>query len=204
FLKLIDKRKQHWPIAYLIHKKEFYGLSFYVDQNTLIPRPETEKLVNQTLKYIQKLATNHQLPITILEAGTGSGCIAISIAKNTKIPVKIIASDICKKALLVAQKNANYHKVQIQFIQSDLLENVKKSHFANPPAGEAGATRDQRPDIIVANLPYITPRVYAKLEPEITNFEPKKALLAKTRNYYYSQLKEQLKQRNWDSFLIFE
>ncbi len=187
FLKLIDKRKQHWPIAYLIHKKEFYDLNFYVNQYTLIPRPETEQVVDRALKTIKKLSTNKNSLTTILDVGTGSGCISISIAKNINLPIKIIASDICKKALKVARKNASFHKIQIKFIQSDLLDKI-----------------NEKPDIIVANLPYITPLVYSKLEPEITTFEPQKALLANTRNYYYLKLKQELKKRNWNPVLIFE
>jgi len=187
YKNLVKKRKDKQPIAYLIGKKEFYGLDFFVNRNVLIPRPETEKLVEKALDCIRKLVTSHQSPVTILDIGTGSGCISITIAKNTKSPVKIIASDICKKALTVAQQNANYHNAEIRFIQSDLLENITKE-----------------PNIIVANLPYITPQIYKDLAHEITKFEPKKALLAKTRNYYYQKLKEQLKKRGWQPELIFE
>lgn len=190
FAKLVKQRKAHRPIAYIIGFKEFYGLKFYVNQNILIPRPETEKLVDQVLEY-----ANNQLvvskvepsPITILDIGTGSGCIAISIAKNIKIPARIIASDICKKALKIAQKNANLHYVDIKFIQSNLLENIKT-----------------KPDIIIANLPYITPKVYDKLTPDIKKYEPKKALLAKTRNYFYTKLEQELSDRNWHPKLFFE
>ncbi|MFH1749349.1 MAG: peptide chain release factor N(5)-glutamine methyltransferase [bacterium] len=197
YKNLIQKRRNKYPIAYLIGKKEFFGLDFFVNRNVLIPRPETEELVEQTLQEINKLYAIYHKPLAILDLGTGSGCIAIAIAKNTKLPIKIYASDICKKALDLAKKNAKYHSIQIKFIQSDLLENIKKSHYAK-------ATRDQEPDIIVANLPYITPKVYSNLEPEITDFEPKKALLSQTRNHFYNLLKEELKKRNWNPILILE
>lgn len=187
FKALIKKRKLSWPIAYLIGTKEFYNLEFFVNQNVLIPRPASEKLVDQTLKEIKRLYAICDKPLAILDIGTGCGCIAIAIAKNIKIPIEITASDICKRALSIAEKNAKYHRVKIKFIQSDLLKNVR-----------------EKPDIIVANLPYITPKIYKTLSFEITKFEPRKALLAKERNYFYEKLQKELQARNWNPILIFE
>lgn len=187
FKRLILGRENHKPIAYIIGHKEFFGLDFFVNQKVLIPRPETEVLVEKTFKFIDKLYAIRHMPLAILDLGTGSGCIAVAIAKNIKCPAKIFASDISKDALRIAKKNAMHHRVIIKFIQSDLLKNIT-----------------EKPDIITANLPYITPALYRNLEPEITKFEPKRALLAKTRNYFYEKLKKELNKRSWKPILIFE
>jgi release factor glutamine methyltransferase len=187
YFDLVHKRREHIPIAYLTNNKEFYGLDFYVNQHTLIPRPETEILVEQVLQISKELYSAHSSPITILDVGTGSGCIAISIAKNLNVPTYIHASDISKLALKVARRNAKTHAVEINFIRSDLLKDIKI-----------------KPDIIVANLPYITREIYEGLSSDITDYEPKKALLAPTRNYYYDKLQKQLESRGWSPILIFE
>ncbi|MFA6271879.1 MAG: peptide chain release factor N(5)-glutamine methyltransferase [Patescibacteria group bacterium] len=149
--KLIKRRTELEPVAYLTNNKEFYGLDFYVDKNVLIPRPETELLVETVLKEIK-----NDLTITIADIGTGSGCIAIAIAKNLP-QAKIIAVDISNPALTVAKKNAKKYgvKKQIRFVCGDLLKKL------NDPV-----------DIIIANLPYV-PKNEAKKE---ISFEPKEAL----------------------------
>ncbi len=151
YKKLITRRLKKEPIAYLIKQKEFYGLKFYVDKNVLIPRPETELIIDEILKINQ----NQKLK-TILDIGTGSGCIAISLAKHLP-KVKIFATDISQKALLVAKKNAKQHNVlkKIKFLQGDLIKPLKNQRF----------------DLIIANLPYL-------IINELKNvpFEPKKAL----------------------------
>ena len=131
---LIKKRKVDIPIAYLTNHKEFYGRSFFVDKNVLIPRPETELIIDEVLVMVDT-----KEPVTIIDIGTGSGNIAVTLAKE--LPnAKIIATDIDKKALILAKKNAIIHNVngQIKFIQSDLLGKVK-----------------QNEDVLIANLPYL-------------------------------------------------
>jgi len=130
---LINQRKKHYPIAYITGHKEFFGLDFFVDKNVLIPRPETEQLVETALNFLQ--TTNHQLP-TILDVGTGSGNIIISLAKN--VSGNFSASENSTSALEVAKKNAAKHNVIIEFIMSDLFENITGKF-----------------DLIVANLPYV-------------------------------------------------
>jgi release factor glutamine methyltransferase len=173
---LVNKRKQHVPIAYLIGYKEFYRLKFLVNEDVLIPRPETELLVEQCLAIIQKSATKNPI---IWDIGTGSGCIAITIAKNSP-KTSIIATDISKPALNISQKNAKLHTVerQITFIQSDLLN-----------------FRDQntpQPLVIIANLPYLDEDVYQdksiQSEPKVALYSPNKGLL------HYQKLLEQLHQ----------
>jgi len=156
FDKLIKKRTQYYPIAYITNNKEFFGLNFYVDERVLIPRPETELLVENVVGTIHELSLQKMI---IAEIGTGSGCIAISLAKNCNC--KIIATDISKKALQVAKKNAKTHKVlsKIQFLRGDLLEPIKNKKI----------------NILVANLPYLTNN-YSGLK-----YEPQLALKAGAR-----------------------
>ncbi|MFA6525607.1 MAG: peptide chain release factor N(5)-glutamine methyltransferase [Patescibacteria group bacterium] len=151
--RLIKKRTQSEPVAYLTNNKEFYGLDFYVDENVLIPRPETELLVDTALKEI-----NYDSTVTIADIGTGSGCITVAIAKNLP-QTKIIAVDISRPALAIAKRNAKSYGVEkkISFVYGDLLNKLKV------PV-----------DIIIANLPYV-PNSEAKKE---ISFEPKIAVFA--------------------------
>ncbi len=134
--KLVARRKLHEPIAYITGHKEFFGLDFLLTPDVLIPRPETELLVEKCLDFLQ--TSNHK-PQTVLDIGSGSGNIIISIATNCNLPTAIFfASDVSKKALIVARKNANNHQVKIEFIQSNLFEKISGKF-----------------DLIVANLPYV-------------------------------------------------
>jgi len=154
FKNLVKRRLKLEPIAYLIKKREFHGINFYVDQRVLIPRPETEILVETVLESVPK---NSQ--VKIADIGTGSGCIAITLAKHLS-QAQIIASDISKEALAVARENARKHQVahRIKFIRSNLLKTIKE------PV-----------NIIVANLPYLSSDYLTK---EL-KYEPLKALVAK-------------------------
>jgi release factor glutamine methyltransferase len=131
YQKLIQKRATHYPIAYILRYKEFYGLKFLVNKYVLIPRPETELLVEETLKIIKP-------ENRIAEIGTGSGCIALSLAKQG---FNIIATDISSQALKVAQKNAQDHQVlnKVKFIKGNLLKPLK----------------NEKIDLLIANLPYL-------------------------------------------------
>ena len=120
FRELIKKRIEHTPVSYLTNRKEFLSLDFYVDERVLIPRPETEQLVETIL------ATNTDTPQRLLELGTGSGVIATSLAVHQSA-WDIVATDISEPALAVAQKNAETHActAQITFISGDLFEPIK-------------------------------------------------------------------------------
>jgi len=179
YKNLIARRKKHEPIAYLTHHKEFFGLDFWVDRNVLIPRPETELLVEEGLLNIKnKISkiknTNEKCKniINIIDVGTGSGCIIIAIAKklkikNKKLKIKFYATDISKKALKVANKNAKFHKVdnKIRFLHGDLLKPFFKIQDLKSKIQNL---------IIVANLPYLTSKIY-HLSPSL-HYEPKIAL----------------------------
>ena len=152
FREFIERRKKHEPVWYITGKIEFYGLDLEVSQNVLIPRPETEFLVEEVLS----LAKNSR----ILELGTGSGAISLAIA--SKLKNKTFASDISGGALQVAKKNAKKLGLEknIEFRQGDLLEPWKGEKF----------------DIIVANLPYIPHEDMSSLALDIHHWEPRLAL----------------------------
>jgi len=183
----ITQRSFSEPIPYILGFKEFYGLKFLVNKSVLIPRPETEKLVEEILAYCLKQKNQN---LTVVDVGTGSGCIAITLAvKNPKL--NIIATDISPQALEVATKNSRLHQVEnrIKFIQSDLLEKVSS-----------------KLDIIAANLPYISTTNWEKLPKEIKNFEPKLALdSGKTTMLLYKKLfKQAAKKLNSAGAIFYE
>ena len=160
FKKLVIRRLQHEPIAYITKNKEFYGLRFYVDKNVLIPRPETELLVESALELVKQL-TRKDKRLTIADIGTGSGCIAITLAKYTE-RVRIYALEISDSVLKIAKRNAKKHKVlsKITFLKGNLFEPLK----------------NRKLDIIIANLPYLTTKQWMTLMPDIRKYEPRQAL----------------------------
>jgi len=180
--RLVNRRKKGEPIAYITGHKEFYGLDFLVNKNVLIPRPETEQLLHEAKAIIDYRLSNigKNVPLNnqysgfdILDMGTGSGCMIIHLAnelfkiKNLKFKINLYASDISKKALYVARKNARRHEVsdQIRFIYSDLYSNKRMP---------------KKYDLIIANLPYVPHQVKSqktKVKSSI-NFEPKIAIYA--------------------------
>ena len=145
-----SRRLKNEPSAYILGAREFYGMKFQVSPSVLIPRPETELLV-------QLVSGEIHDNDTVIDIGTGSGCIAISLFDQTSRN-KIIGTDISTLALQQAQKNAVEHKTEISFIRSHLASSIRIA------------------DIIVANLPYIPTNELAKLPKEIKNWEPLHAL----------------------------
>lgn len=141
------------PIQYIIEKQEFFGLDFLVNENVLIPQPDTEILVEEAISLAKQIKANK-----LLDLCTGSGAIAISIAKNTPI-ANIVATDISKHALEIAKKNCKKNGTEnIELLQSDLFENINEKF-----------------NIIVSNPPYIKTKVIDILSPEVKN-EPYIAL----------------------------
>ena len=177
FFSLVKKRKKHYPVAYLLGYKEFFDLKFFVNKHTLIPRPDSEILVEQVIKYCQNnLFTKNT---HILDLCCGSGCLGIAILKNI-INSSLIASDINKNAVAMAKKNAKYHLVdkKTKFITSNLFDNLNKytNYF----------------DIIIANPPYIETSIIFNLQPEVKNFEPFLALNGREDGlYFYYQIAKQ-------------
>lgn len=153
------------PYQYTKGWTEFYKLKFKVTPDVLIPRPESELLVDEVLKF-----TKNKI-LTVLDVGTGSGNIAISIVKNNK-KIKVFATDISEKALQVARKNAKLHQVlnKIKFIRSDLLSVIPAK------AGIQRVISSQASLIIVTNLPYIPSERIPYLDSSVKDFEPHIAL----------------------------
>jgi release factor glutamine methyltransferase len=180
-IKMAEKRALGHPLAYLNGHKEFYGLFFYVNKNVLVPRPETEIMVELALKKIH----NRNEAATFVDIGTGSGCIIISIAKNIDNKnCQFFGLDISEKALETARKNANFHGLdnRIKFLRSNILNGFNKHIVKNNKI------------IIMANLPYLTSE-QIKESPTI-RFEPIIALRAKEQGlYYYRMLFEQTKKK---------
>ena len=156
--ELIERRLRREPTAYIVNRREFYGIDFYIDSRVLIPRPETELLVDTALEFSKN--TYPPSPPLIADIGTGCGAITISLALNLPHS-KIYATDISHSALEVARLNCEHHKVtrQVTLLQGNLLEPVPE------PV-----------DLIVANLPYVRSSELENLSPEITGFEPRTAI----------------------------
>ena len=163
FRELIKKRIAHTPVSYLTNRKEFMSLDFYVDERVLIPRPETEQLVETILTAETE---NFQ---RLLELGTGSGVIATCLAVQHS-EWEIVATDISESALAVARKNAEIHActAQIKFLSGDLFE----------PVAAICANGDAQFDWIVCNPPYIKNTERDTLSPDVRDHEPEIALFA--------------------------
>jgi release factor glutamine methyltransferase len=158
-IKLLERRLKGEPTAYILKQKEFYGIDFYVDSRVLIPRPETEILVDAVLD----VAMSRNYPtsqLLIADIGTGCGAIAISLALHLP-ECRVYATDLSYSALEVASWNCRWHGVteKVSLLQGDLLKPLPESV-----------------DLIVANLPYIGKHDIIHLSPEISEFEPRVAL----------------------------
>lgn len=173
---LAAKRVKGVPAAYLLGYKHFYGLRFKVNRNVLIPRPETEWLVDQVLLIAAKKAEqNPKKTLRIIDVGTGSGCIAISIAKYLESPkAQIYGTDISEKALAIARQNTQANKTTVSFSKHDLVSGLKGKY-----------------DLIVANLPYVPVSDYKRFY-ENLKYEPELALTDGTDNFVL--IKKALKQ----------
>lgn len=150
------------PLQYVLGYTEFYGLKFVVNQSTLIPRPETEELVEWALASWQFAVGNLQQPYSILDIGTGSGCIAISLKKHLP-DIKVMAIDVSPEALQVAKTNAQLNEVMVDFIEADVLN--PKSEIQN-----------SKFTVIISNPPYVTPADKQQMHVNVVEFEPHTAL----------------------------
>lgn len=162
FEDAILRLKNSEPIQYILGSAEFYGLIFQVNSHTLIPRPETEELI----QWIFDDYSKETKTVRILDVGTGSGCIAITLAKNI-LNARVTAMDISVNALETARQNARDNDVKIKFIPADVL-NLSKL--------------DQEYDIIVSNPPYVRISEKEKMHPNVLLYEPGQALFVKDEN----------------------
>jgi len=179
FCKLVAKRKNHQPIAYLLGHKEFFNLDFFVNKHTLIPRPDSEILVEQAIKYCQDNLPTSNNHWQVLDLCCGSGCLGIALLKNI-FNSSLVACDINKNAVAIARKNAKIHllKDRCQFITSNLFSGLTKyvDFF----------------DLIITNPPYIETAKITTLQAEVQNFEPFLALDGKEDGlYFYQQIAKQ-------------
>ncbi|MEG9326376.1 peptide chain release factor N(5)-glutamine methyltransferase [Salinimicrobium catena] len=155
-----ERLQQHEPVQYITGRTEFFGLQFGVNKNVLIPRPETEELVEWILHDLQEQKNKE---LEILDLGTGSGCIAISLAKN--LPhAKFSAMDISPEALKVARENALKNEVQVDFLEQDILKTERLP---------------KRYDVIVSNPPYVRELEKKEMQKNVLDFEPASALYVK-------------------------
>jgi len=168
FLDYLNRRKMHEPISYILEKKEFWNYNFFIKKGVLIPRPETELLVENILK----IKKNKNYFYNILEIGTGSGCIIISLLKELKFS-RGVGIEISKKALQISKKN------------SELLKANKKLKFYLVDLKKFKTF--QKFDIIVSNPPYIPEHRITNLSEDIKRFEPKSALLGGKLGYEYTK-----------------
>lgn len=188
FLDLFGRMIQGEPVAYILGNKEFFGLDFTVDHRVLIPRPETEHLVEKILDYARSSSKGgDERQLRILDVGTGSGCIAISVAKHLP-SAEVVGIDISADALAVALGNALAHGVddRVTFHQSDLLASV-----------------DGLFDIIVANLPYIGEKRFSFVSKSAADYEPHVALFGGDDGLaLYRRFFEQLSRKSWRPRLL--
>lgn len=191
----LSRLKNQEPIQYILGETEFYGLPFKVTKDTLIPRPETEELVQWIINDSKKNAS-----LSILEIGTGTGCIPIALAKN--LPNSDITTiDISSKAIKIAKENAELNDVQINFIEQDILRatslnvianEMKQSQNSNEIATSKTPRNDKQFDIIVSNPPYVRELEKKEIQPNVIENEPHLALFVDDENplVFYKKIAE--------------
>ena len=180
----IKRLEEGVPVQYIVGNVSFYGYTFEVNENVLIPRFETEELVEKTLNYIHKYLDKN---IDVIDLGTGSGCIAITLKKELESS-NVDAVDISNKALMVARKNAKNNDVDIKFIENDFLNGITKKY-----------------DVIISNPPYISRD--EEIMDIVKNNEPELALYAdndglKCYEIILKQAKNNLKEKSIIAFEI--
>lgn len=190
FEKALLRLKKQEPIQYILGTTEFYGLTFTVNKHTLIPRPETEELVDWVLSNLH----DQDSMLDILDIGTGSGCIAISLAKN--IPTAIVSGlDVSEKALEIAKENAVKNQVLVSFCQKDILRTT---------------SLEKKYDVIVSNPPYVRQLEKKAMNPNVLDYEPGVALFVPNEDplLFYRKIAQlamvSLQTRGWLYFEINE
>lgn len=165
FVEIISELKTGKPYQQIIGEAEFYGKTFFVNEHVLIPRPETEELLELAQHYIKDYITNREKNIKILDIGTGSGVIPIIL--KTAFPLAEVTSiDISEEAISIAKKNAEHHNVEIQFIQQDYLNTSLTEMY----------------DAIISNPPYIGQEEEIDIEHSVKSYEPNIALFSPTKD----------------------
>lgn len=168
---LLERRIQSEPVAYLVGQKEFFGRPFFLNKDTLIPRPDSECLIEDIKRYYQ---VDTSKPEYVFDIGTGSGALLITLAcELNSVTTQFIGSDISLPALEVAEKNKGLHKASVTFRQGSLLQ-----PFHNISSSSV---------YIVANLPYVSESIFQKTTPDVQKYEPKSALLSENEGLAHYQ-----------------
>lgn len=194
---VLSDLKKEKPIQYILGETEFYGLPFLVNENTLIPRPETEELVEWIIsdsEGLRQAQSDKSAKINVLDIGTGSGCIAISLAKKLS-NVQVSAIDVSEKALATANKNAEINKIDVNFIQADILKVDESSELLFCHTERSRSANFQLPtqfDIIVSNPPYVRNLEKEEIKPNVLEYEPHLALFVEDNDalLFYRKIAE--------------
>ncbi|NQY29413.1 MAG: peptide chain release factor N(5)-glutamine methyltransferase [Flavobacteriaceae bacterium] len=181
FESAIQKLKSEEPIQYILGETEFYGLQFKVNENTLIPRPETEELVDWIIKDYGHYEEEGRSNLSVLDIGTGSGCIPISLAKNLS-GAKVTTVDVSAAAIRVAQQNAFLNEVVINFIQADMLRHTEL----------ISVFHSDKFDVIVSNPPYVRNLEKQEINKNVLAYEPHLALFVEDNDalIFYKKITE--------------
>ncbi|MDC1162447.1 peptide chain release factor N(5)-glutamine methyltransferase [Tenacibaculum sp.] len=196
FENAIKRLQKQEPIQYILGKTEFYGFPFLVNENTLIPRPETEELVEWVLSETKALINP-----SIMDIGTGSGCIPISIKKKSQ-NATVYAVDISEEALKVAKQNASLNEVTIQFILADIL---KTTNILNLISNKKNKQNSTKLDIIVSNPPYVRELEKVEIKKNVLENEPHLALFVEDDNplIFYNKIADLAKGNLHKNGLLF-
>ncbi|MFY0629311.1 MAG: peptide chain release factor N(5)-glutamine methyltransferase [Flavobacteriaceae bacterium] len=215
----VERLLKEEPLQYIIGKTEFYGLPFYVNENVLIPRPETEELIEWILTTISSSQPDRQTgavekSLSILDIGTGSGCIPITLKSHLHNTI-VSAIDVSKEALAIAQKNTELNDVQINFIQQDILNinnldsviasETKQSTNRNEMLKQV--QHDVKFDVIVSNPPYVRELEKEEIKKNVLDNEPHLALFVEDNNplIFYDKIADLAKiHLKKDGLLFFE
>ncbi len=172
FLSFLERRASREPFQHITGIQEFYGLEFFVTKDVLIPRHETEIIVENAIKILREMKNPR-----FCEIGIGSGCISVSILNEVKTATAI-GLDISEKALEIAEENAKFHCISDRLIleKSDVFENIRESEMLSRQSPGQRRRYDFLFDLIVSNPPYIPQADFENLQPEVRNFDPQNAL----------------------------
>ncbi len=201
FGKAIKRLQKEEPIQYILGNTEFYGLPFLVNKNTLIPRPETEELVEWVLNEIKDNKTTltfNPKPLTLLDIGTGTGCIPISL-KQQLPNATILAIDVSKEALITAKENAKLNSIEIDFFEVDILKANNLDEILKQ------VQNDVKLDIIVSNPPYVRELEKAEIKNNVLENEPHLALFVDDNNplIFYDKIADLAKLHLSENGLLF-
>ncbi len=193
FSEALSELKTGKPFQQILGETEFYGMKFFVNEHVLIPRPETEELLELAINKIQEKSKKNQ-GLKILDIGTGSGIIPIVLKKYFP-EAEVSSIDISKDALEIAKKNAEFHKVEINFVNKDYLNEVFDS----------SQTDNEVYDIIISNPPYIGIEENVDIEDSVKGFEPNLALFSPTSDalIFYRKIAEDCKNHLFENGMVF-